>query len=253
MSKKIVIYQEWGGLGDNLAHSTIPKLCKKYGYDCYLSKHNKFNNTETYELLFKDIPLIDEKNVSWINNYTVQKNKEWNLLRSIQIGYGFDEAPYSYPFINYTPKIKEELKDKTLVDLSGAYYFNFFKQYFTNENILKVYNKIISLDKIENALQVEKNNYNGTKSVNILNEKFKINSLFDYCDALYSCKNFITLDSGQSNLASGIKNQFKTKTNIYTIGMQKNLPPNNYNSYFYLNTNHIAIDTGTMHKVVDSQ
>ena len=66
-------------------------------------------------------------------------------------------------------------------------------------------------------------------------------------------QDFITLDSGQSNLASGIKNQFKTKTNIYTIGMQKNLPPNNYDSYFYLNTNHIAIDTGIMHKAVDYQ
>tara|TARA_R110001592_G_scaffold119740_1_gene323155 strand:+ start:6396 stop:7157 length:762 start_codon:yes stop_codon:yes gene_type:complete len=253
MSKKIVIYQEWGGLGDNLAHSTIPRLCEKYGYDCYLSKYNKFNNDETYELLFKDIPFIDEKDMSWLDRYTPQKNKEWNHLRSIQIGYGFNEAPYSYPFINYTPKFNKELKDKTLVDLSGTHYFTFFKQYFSKEHILNVYNRILSLDKFANILQVEKNNYNDIGSVYITNEKYKINSLFDYCDALYSCKNFITVDSGQSNLASGIKHQFNTKTNIYTIGLQRNLPPNNYDSYFYLNTNHIAIDTGIMHKAVDSQ
>lgn len=253
MSKKIIICQEWGGLGDNLAHSTIPKLCGKYGYECYLSKSNKFNNDETYELLFKDIPFIDEKNSSWIDNYKVQKNKEWNHLRSIQLGYGFEEAPYSYPIINYTPKLKEELKDKTLVDLSGTHYFNFFKQYFNNDNLLKIYKKILTLANFENILQIQKNNYNDTDSINVTNKRYKISNLFEYCDALFSCKNFITLDSGQSNLASGIKNQFKTKTNIYTIGMQKNLPPNNYDSYFYLNTNHIAIDTGIMHKAVDYQ
>ena len=87
----------------------------------------------------------------------------------------------------------------------------------------------------------------------ISEEKYSINNLFDYCDAIYSCKNFITVDSGQSNLASCIKNQFleNKKLNIYTIGLQKNLPPNNYNSYFYLNTNHIALDTGRMYKALD--
>ena len=112
MEKEIIIYQEWGGLGDNLAHTTIPLLCKKYGYDCYLSKHNKFNNQETYDLLYKDLnlPLTDKIYPDWLHNYPKPTSSDWNHIRSIQLGYGFPEAPYSYPVIQYTPKYIEELK-----------------------------------------------------------------------------------------------------------------------------------------------
>ena len=42
MSDVKTIYQPWGGLGDNLAHSIIPELCNITGYKCFLSK--KSNN-----------------------------------------------------------------------------------------------------------------------------------------------------------------------------------------------------------------
>tara|TARA_A100001515_G_scaffold140251_1_gene135748 strand:+ start:9421 stop:10182 length:762 start_codon:yes stop_codon:yes gene_type:complete len=251
--KKIVIYQEWGGLGDNLAHTTIPKLCEKYGYECFLSKQNNFRNKDIKDLLFKDIPTIDEVNTSWVDNYTVTQSKEWNHIRSIQLGYGFKEAPYSYPFINYEPKFIKELKDITLMDLSGLYYFKYFSHIFTEQNLTRLYNKILSLNNNFGKVKTVQKPNISCNEVIISEEKYSINNLFDYCDAIYSCKNFITVDSGQSNLASCIKNQFleNKKLNIYTIGLQKNLPPNNYNSYFYLNTNHIALDTGRMYKALD--
>lgn len=248
--KKIVIYQEWGGLGDNLAHTTIPRLCKKYGYECYLSKHNKFRNNETYELLFKDLPLIDEKNDTWRDNTRIYKTTEWNHIRSIQLGYGFTEAPYSYPFINYKPKYIKELKNATLVDLSSIHLFKYNSNILTPENVKRIYNKILELGNIDKIHQLYKNNYTNYKEMIVTDKKYKIDSLFDYCDALYSCKNFITICSGQSNLASTIKNQFhnNTKLNIYTISLQKHLPPINYDSYFFRNTNYIALDNGTLYK-----
>jgi len=248
--KKVVIYQKWGGLGDNLAHTTIPKLCKEYGYECFLSKHNKFRNDEMKSIMFKGIPIIDEINESWIDNYSILQTKEWNHIRSIQLGYGFKTAPYSYPFIDYEPKLIKELENKTLVDLSGLHLFTYHSHIFNKDNLTKVYNKILSLSNdFTDVLKVEKPNYKSNEVV-VAENKYKINSLFEYCDALYSCKNFITIDSGQSNLAATIKNQFleNKKLNIYTISLQSKLPPVNYNSYFYLNTNHIALDNGTMHK-----
>ena len=251
--KKIVIYQEWGGLGDNLAHTTIPKLCNDYGYECFLSKHNAFRNNDIKDLLFKDLPTVDIINKDWIDNYNITKNKEWNHIRSIQLGYGFDKAPYSYPFISYEPKFVKELEDVTLVDLSGLYYFKYFSHIFTKDNLTKLYKRILLLNNNFNkVLQINKSNHISDQVI-VTDKKYTINNLFEYCDAIYSCKNFITVDSGQSNLASTIKNQFykNKKLNIFTIGLQKNLPPNNYDSYFYLNTNHIALDTGYMFKALD--
>tara|TARA_R100001594_G_scaffold149508_2_gene207507 strand:+ start:195 stop:962 length:768 start_codon:yes stop_codon:yes gene_type:complete len=254
VEKEIIIYQEWGGLGDNLAHTTIPLLCKKYGYDCYLSKHNKFNNQETYDLLYKDLnlPLTDKIYPDWLHNYPKPTSSDWNHIRSIQLGYGFPEAPYSYPVIQYTPKYIEELKDITLVDLSGVHYFKYFKHIFTSDKVKHLYNKILSLDTFDNILQIEKT-HQSAEEIIVTKQKYLIDSLYHYCDALFSCKDFITIDSGQSNLASTIKNQHlnNKRLNIYTIGLQKNLPPNSYDSYFYNNTNHIALDTGWMHKAID--
>tara|TARA_R110001583_G_scaffold44550_4_gene141260 strand:+ start:2004 stop:2780 length:777 start_codon:yes stop_codon:yes gene_type:complete len=252
MSKEIVIYQEWGGLGDNLAHTTIPRLCRDHGYKCYLSKHNKFNNEEIYNLLYKDSEYIDGwsdvLNSGWKSNYAQIRELGWNHLRHIQLGYGFDTAPYSYPFINYTPKFIEELKDKTLVDLSGDHCYRFFPHLFNPTNITACYTALVEAENIKNTIAVTPTNYTSFGNTEIDMPKIYINNLFDYCDALYSCNSYIGIDAGSSNLASGIKNQFDTDCEIFVLGMSEQLPPKKYDTYYYLNTNYVATDTGFLQK-----
>lgn len=248
MSKEIVIYQEWGGLGDNLAHTTIPRLCRDYGYKCYLSKHNKFNTEDIYNLLYKDCEYIDGWsdviNSGWINGYTQKKEPGWNHLRHIQLGYGFDTAPYLYPFINYTPKLIDQLQDKTLIDLSGDHCYRYFPNLFNKDNLTKIYSKLIEIENINHPILVTKDNYNSFCDAEIdIPDEHKIYSLFDYCDALYSCNRFIAIDSGQANLACGIKNQFNTNCQIFIIGMSFQLPPKKYDTYNYPNANYITTDT----------
>lgn len=255
MSKKIIIYQEWGGLGDNLAHTPIPRLCYEHGYKCYLSERNAFKNIEIYNLLYKNLDYIDgttnEINTSWVDNYIKGNTREWNHIRHVQIGYGFNNAPYMYPILNYTPTLIEELSDKTLIDISGEHYFKYYANIFTETNVLNAVNIYKTQYKLDNLLQITKQNYHSIIVPNTI--QYNITSLFHYCDALYSCKNFITIDSGQSNLACTIKNQFKTQTQIYVIGLQRNMPPVNYDSYHYLNANYIDIQSKNQLNAVDLQ
>jgi len=253
MSKEIVIYQEWGGLGDNLAHTTIPRLCRDHGYKCYLSKHNKFNNDDIYNLLYKDSEYIDGWsdviNSGWVSGYTQKNEPGWNHLRHIQLGYGFDTAPYLYPFINYTPTLIEELKDKTLVDLSGDHCYRHFPHLFNTENITLIYNGLVEAENITNTMLMCPINYTSFGNTEIdIPDKLHFNNLFDYCDALYSCNKFIGIDSGAANLVCGIKNQFDTNCEIFIMGMSWQLPPIKYDTYNYQNANYIATDTGYVTK-----
>jgi len=58
MSKKIIISQPWGGLGDNLHYSTLPELFSNKGYDVYISNNNKVRNSEIFDLVWKMNPYI---------------------------------------------------------------------------------------------------------------------------------------------------------------------------------------------------
>jgi len=243
--KEVIIYQPWGGLGDNLAHTTIPRLCQDLGYKCLLSNHNKFKNQDIFDLLYKDLDCIDgvtdKINDSW-QNYDQVNQPGWNHIRHVQVGYGFKSAPFYYPIINYQPKFIEELKNATLVDLSGEHCYTYYPELYNKENILKITNRIIELEKYKNILTIEKNNYENI-DIKVPSESYNINSLFDYADAIFSCKNFICIDSGQGNLACTIKNQFKTSLNIFIIGMSFQLPPKKYDTYNYINANYITSDT----------
>ena len=253
MSKKIIIYQEWGGLGDNLAHTPIPRLCYEHGYKCYLSEHNAFKNIEIYNLLYKNLEYIEgttnEINTSWIDNYVKGSTREWNHVRHIQLGYGFKDAPYMYPMLNYVPKLITELTDKTLIDISGDHYYKHYPNNFTETNVINAVNFYKTQYNLQNVLQIVKPNYHSILLPDTV--QINISSLTHYCDALYSCKNFITIDAGPSNLACTIKNQFKTNLQIYVVGLQRNMPPVNYDSYHYLNATYIDIQSNNQIHAVD--
>ena len=244
-TKEVVIYQPWGGLGDNLAHTPIPRLCAENGYKCFLSKHNVYRNKEIYDLLYKDLDTIEGEldiiTTDW-KNYKSKEEKNWNHIRSIQVGYGFEKAPYYYPFICYTPKYIDSLKNTTLVDLAGYHCYDNYSQYYNKDNLLYTSNVAIDHKKLKNLVTIEKTHYKNI-DIKLTEETYKINSLFDYADALFSCENFLCIDSGPGNLACAIKNQFKTDTNIIILGMSFQLPPKKYDTYNYKNAYYYTTDS----------
>lgn len=188
MSKKIIIEQDWGGLGDNLQFSTLPEIGSKLGYDVYISNHNKYRNLDIKRLIWdinpfisgftdergnlnelfnpnpinKDFPILDR----WNNNFNIIQNIEFQIF-----GEFYNETPILY----YRPNLLNDFFDKILVDPNTS---------STNFNFDSIISSMNKKDLI--ILNQETNGYNNIKS----------NSIFEWIDIITSAKEFICQLSG---------------------------------------------------------
>jgi len=240
--KEIVIYQPWGGLGDNLPHSIIPELCHRAGIKAYLSSHNAFRNDQIKQLVWDLNPYLeketrDVKDLSWLDRCKVFENKGLSHVQVVQKTHGFDTS-FEYPKIYYTPRYLPEYSNKTLIDFNSI-----SVGYDSNVLRLKLLDLLQSKQIIDNFIVIEHNKIeNKNYSLPVQVDKQDINDLFLYCDILHSAKNIITLNSGITNLASTIKNENNSNVNIYTFTYKKFMKEYGSNGYFYSNNNYIPVD-----------
>ena len=58
--KSLVIKIFWGGLGDHLLHSPIPRIAKEKGYDkVFISNKSIYRNPQTKKLVWEYNPYVD--------------------------------------------------------------------------------------------------------------------------------------------------------------------------------------------------
>lgn len=204
---KIIISQPWGGLGDNLQFSTLPKLYSEMGHDVYISSRNTYRNLEIYDLVWKLNPYVkgvidEEPNAGECKGYQIGEDTQF--IKNIERMHGFYNSPNKYPIIYYKPKLIESMTATVIYDMtsiSSAYSDDFILERFTA--VFAQY-PVCTVKKI-----VFKNIHNRT-TPDFNTESIEINSIFDYCDLIYSCKAFICLYSGCSVLASAIKQESQT-------------------------------------------
>jgi hypothetical protein len=202
MPDPIVIYQPWGGLGDNLQFSTLPRLYTEKGYDVYISKDNVYRNPEIYDLVWACNPYVkgisdSPSNAGSCRGITIF-NQE-NCMKNMELTHGLSHGTSKYPEIYYQPKILPELENVLLYDMtsiSSSYSDKFIEQRF--QPIFEKY------DNLERKKVVFSNIKNRDVS-DLKDESIQINSIFEYCDVIASCKVFLCLFSGSSVLASSIK------------------------------------------------
>jgi hypothetical protein len=209
MSKDIIIYQPWGGLGDNLAFSTLPKLYSELGYNVYISNKNVYRNPEIYDLVWKLNPYI--KGISDLppNAGSCKEVKvfcEDESIKNVEIAHGLHNGKANCPEIYYTPNNIPDLNNTLVYDITSItaqYSDEFILSTFTS--VFKKYpelkRKIVKFKSIKNReLSLFKD------------EIIEINNIFEYCDIISSCNVYVSLMSGGSVLASAVK-----KNNIYPI------------------------------------
>lgn len=213
INKTIVIYQQYGGLGDNLQYSTLPELYSKQGYDVYIHTNNVVRNKEIYELVWELNPYIKGKKGGSYNAGT----HKWHPS-NIPQKHGKDGIPFiklmekrhglpptnSYPKIYYNPKKISELENVVIVDI------NSFSR--KNDRPNKTQMLINSTEKL-----IDNKNFKNIQILNYLNitnkpnkyfssyNKYDVKDIRHLCDIIYSCKVFICGHSGNSCLASAIK------------------------------------------------
>jgi len=203
MSKKIIIEQSWGGLGDNLQFSTLPEVGAKLGYEVWISNHNFYRNEDIKDLVWGLNPHIkgftDERgNMPSHINYDPKNNiiTDWEIRL---FGKAYNDSPKLY----YETKIVESVKDKTLIDanaISSPIDFSY----------------IVDNNPHATLLNSKKENM----------ESLFTTDIYNWVDVITSCKRFLCQYSGPSVVMpcygkrcevymSKDNNTYKFKTNKY--------------------------------------
>jgi hypothetical protein len=202
MSRTIIIYQPWGGLGDNLQFSTLPKLYSELGYDVYISASNVYRNPEIYDLVWKNNPYI--KGISELppnaGSCKGCQHMDQPYIKNIELSHGITHGTDRYPTIYYTPKKIEALCNTVVYDITSStsiYSDDFIKTKFTSqlEQYPECEKRKIQFEQIKNRMTPD-----------LHHDVIEINSIFDLCDVIFSCKAFICTFSGSVVLASAVKN-----------------------------------------------
>jgi len=232
------IYQPWGGLGDNLAHSTIPELCYNNNIECFLSEHNMYRNKNIYEFLWETNPFLQknkssEKNMNWFEVFPKFTTKESNVIESVEKSYDFS-ATNHYPEIYYNPKKLSEFSDKIIVDC---------KSITSNWDYIipNIYEKIKDY---KSSVLVVTNNFTSHKENKCLDEfeTIFIDDLFYYTDILNSVNQIYSVTSGISVLAPAIKHKYNKELNINVFAPSRFCPENWAGGYWFKNTDYIKTD-----------
>lgn len=216
---KKILYVDFGGLGDHLAFSSLPKVCHENNIDFYLSDRCKFRDNQIFKLVWELNPYFkgftsEEPNCGHdgytdLNNY----NYELSIHRNFEIKMGFEntilEGESKYGIIYYEPKKIHNHDDFILVDLNSVS-LNSYNTDFIKNNLINYINE---------KLIVILPNYSKSLDMGDFFQDFNVEfiltkDIFHYSDLIFSSKKFICLWSGSSVLSAIIKNQYNKNLEI---------------------------------------
>ncbi len=195
--KEIVIQLDWGGLGDVLAYTLLPRtLGKKYGINFYLSERSRhiFRNSDILKLCFEMNPYFRGfKNQVGFKYKTFSREKPASeLLLDIHgknimqnLNDQFDIGGPAIPQIYYTPHLIPEYRDTILIDVN----------FISGHKLGWVYD----IKQIENYVK------------HISCDKYRVEyidpvkqDIFRYADMIHSSHKFVTVLSGGAALAAAL-------------------------------------------------
>ena len=102
----IIIEQPDGGLGDNLAYTTLPELYSQLGHKVYISSKNAYRNNQIYDLVWKLNPYVE--GISDLpQNAGISRTPiggDTQFIKRVELGHGLTNGYRKYPVIYYKPK-----------------------------------------------------------------------------------------------------------------------------------------------------
>ena len=187
------------GIGDSLQFSTLPFMFHLKGYQVWISDQSPFKSRDIFDLIWGCNRYITGISSEPANCGEIPENKYDNPCDSFIQNWekinGLEPLNHT-PIIYYKPKEIPELKDVILIDISCSsrkndYDFNLIYEYISNEYFSsKVLSITFTYFEYEKHFDLP---------------EIKCDSIFHYCDMIYSCKKFVCLNSGGHSLASAIK------------------------------------------------
>lgn len=204
---KAVFSQPWGGLGDNLQFSTLPRLFYYKGIDFYISSKNSLRNQQIYDMVWESNPYVkgvcdDEPNVGY-PSFSVKPagfNDE-NIITSWEKCHGFDVGkPFKTPEVYHIPNLVEDVRGCTVVELGATTLEGRYDPQRVSEFIQSVYkdDKVLLIQRKGNP---KMHNMFDSK---IVEHVIEYDDYKDYQNILCSCKKLMCLFSGTAGMASAL-------------------------------------------------
>jgi hypothetical protein len=225
-NETLIIHIPYGGLGDHLLYSHIPRVAKESGIykKVFLSKKSQIRNPNHLKYIWEKNPYFDglselenlhDYNSVQISNFDESKG---NILDQIMLSYGIDDnTRWHEPELYFDVPIFPELKGKTVYDpnfisYSGGLSSLKIEKYFKNQGI-----------KIDFQFVARSN-----LALPVLNfeQSIQDSSFEEFCGIIVSCERIISLTTGTATLAAALR-----KFAIVIYG-------NNIQSYFLHTKNH---------------
>jgi hypothetical protein len=201
---KKILYQPWGGLGDNLQYSTLPERFAELGYDFYISEKNVYRNPQIYGLVWGKNPYVkgissEPDNVGscvpFVPHYAGKTRiYNWEYCHGL-------EPKNELPKIYYQPTVIESLTEAILVDFSG----------YTSWEVPDHLDEILKENFGDRKIVIPTSEYFHRQYQGLKHdEKMECKTIFEYCDMIHSCYYFVCSSSGNAVLASALNKQNTT-------------------------------------------
>ncbi len=202
--KTLILHIGFGGLGDHLFYSHIPRIAKETGsFDkVFISNRSPFRSPDYRRLVWKANPYLDgfsdeEPTVQTKSLSDFSKSsREYNILDSIMLCYGLDDGMrWHEPELYYTPHFIESLAGASIYDPNYV------------SNVGNVRPKDVRRTVRREGFKIGFQMYARNKSIPLPDAdlaRLSASSLEGFCDIIYSCERLYCLTSGTATLAAAL-------------------------------------------------
>ena len=210
LQNDLVIQVKYGGLGDHLFYSHLPRIAKETGRyrNVLISDASVFRSAETRRLVWELNPYVDGfcAETCPYPDLELSLTRGCNLLDQLMLLHNLDDGKRHHePEVYYVPKLIERLAGKTVYDPNyisnaGRLSPETVSLYFASQGITVDY----QMRPRDQSLPIELDSFLTTQS------------LEEFCDIIFSCHSLYCLVTGTATLASALN---KPATILYGDGV----------------------------------
>ena len=232
-TKDVIISPYAGGLGDNLCFSTLPEMYARTGFKVLIGRpmvEPNIRNLEVQQLVWEANPFVSGYTEEMGKTFSHREMHHWiwaqnetrTLVEAMEALHGFTPV-HKYPKIYYEPNKRPDAKNEIFADPTSI------SQNITPEAFDEFARHICNARGYElSEIVVLSSKYSGKKGATALagNRRYVVRDIFEYADLIFSCRLFITSESGGAILASAIRGEAKSPeimTLFATNGMNDRL------------------------------
>ena len=225
LANNLVVQVRYGGLGDHLFYSHIPRIAKEFGgYDgVYISDRSDFRSPAIREVVWELNPYVDGFCPSQGVSADVEDLRRGeNFLDAVMRWYGLEDGIRMHePEIYYKPNSIEQLAGKVIYD----------PNYISNAGKLDSGDVERFFKKRNEYVDCQMTLRDKSIPVAVFGEELRAQNLKEFCDILFSVKRVYCLTTGTATLCSALG---RKATVIYGEGINIWFHHSKLHEYVYI-------------------